>query len=77
MAAVKRFSQVLDRGLLYNVQSARFDKATLASQGYMFWFSSGWYLRSTIWFNQHRKFSGYLRLEIHSGLRVMRDCVSK
>jgi hypothetical protein len=77
MAAVKRFSQVLDRGFVYNGQSAWFDKSTLDTQGYMFWFSSGWYLRTTIWFNQHRKFSGHLRLEIDSGLRVMRDCVSK
>jgi hypothetical protein len=29
MAAVKRFSQVLDRGVLYNGQSAWFDKSTL------------------------------------------------
>jgi len=32
MAAVKCFSQVLDRGFVYNVQSAQFDKATLASR---------------------------------------------
>jgi hypothetical protein len=28
MTEVKRFSQVLDRGFLYNIHSARFDKAT-------------------------------------------------
>jgi hypothetical protein len=31
MTAVKRFSQVLDHGFLYNDQSAWFDKSTLAT----------------------------------------------